>query len=139
MGIINLQLKFSKIGVNSLNQPRKMCYMPIAVIQFENQSKKKRIQLEDIIYDKESVKYVIFGETYIAILINEDFSIYNLEGRKQGSVNNSNYGELIQVNEDSFILCKDRVVTWINDKGEIVKSRELTDEEYQSLQDEENK
>lgn len=48
MGIINLQLKFSKIGVNSLNQPRKVCYMPIAVIQFENQSKKKRIQFEDI-------------------------------------------------------------------------------------------
>ena len=135
MRITNLELKFSKIGVNTLSQPRKECYMPVVVVKYENQPKKKRIYLDDYISDKKSVKHLIAGETYIALLINEEFFIYDLEGRKQGSIIAKDYGELIQVNEDSFILCKDRVITCINDKGAIVKSRELTDEEYQSLQE----
>ena len=135
MRITNLELKFSKIGVNTLSQPRKACYMPVVVVKYENQPKKKRIYLDDYISDKKSVKHLIAGETFIALLINEEFIIYDLEGRKQGSIIAKDYGELIQVNEDSFILCKDRVITCINDKGAIVKSRELTDEEYQSLQE----
>lgn len=135
MRITNLELKFSKIGINTLSQARKECYMPVVVIKYENQPKKKRIYLDDYISDKKSVKHLIAGETYIALLINEEFFIYDLEGRKQGSIIAKDYGELIQVNEDSFILCKDRVAFCINDKGAIVKSRELTDEEYQSLQE----
>lgn len=135
MRITNLELKFSKIGVNTLSQPRKECYMPVVVVKYENQPKKKRIYLDDYISDKKSVKHLIAGETFIALLINEEFTIYDLEGRKQGSIIAKDYGELIQVNEDSFILCKDRVITCINDKGAIVKSRKLTDEEYQSLQE----
>lgn len=135
MRITNLELKFSKIGINTLSQARKVCYMPVVVIKYENQPKKKRIYLDDYISDKKSVKHLIAGETYISLLINEEFFIYDLEGRKQGSIIAKDYGELIQVNEDSFILCKDRVITCINDKGVIVKSRELTDEEYQSLQE----
>lgn len=135
MKITNLELKFSKIGVNTLSQPRKECYMPVVVVKYENQPKKKRIYLDDYISDKKSVKHLIAGETFIALLINEEFIIYDFEGRKQGSIIAKDYGELIQVNEDSFILCKDRVITCINDKGVIVKSRELTDEEYQSLQE----
>lgn len=135
MGITNLELKFSKVGVTDTvsNQSRKVRYIPVVVVQFENQPKKKRIYLEGFIFDKKSVKHVIAGETYIALLVNEVFFIYDLEGRKQGTVFANDYGELIQINEDSFILCKDRVITWVNDKGKIVNSRELTDEEYQSL------
>ena len=135
MKITNLELKFSKIGINTLSQPRKECYMPVVVVKYDSQPKKKRIYLNDYISDKKSVKHLIAGETYISLLINEEFIIYDLEGRKQGSIIAKDYGELIQVNEDSFILCKDRVITCINDKGAIVKSRELTDEEYQSLQE----
>ena len=135
MRITNLELKFSKIGINTLSQPRMECYMPVVVVKYENQAKKKRIYLDDYISDKKSVKRLIAGETYIALLINEEFFIYDLEGRKQGSIIAKDYGELIQVDEDSFILCKDRVITCINDKGVTVKSRELTDEEYQFLQE----
>ena len=73
MRITNLELKFSKIGINTLSQARKECYMPVVVIKYENQPKKKRIYLDDYISDKKSVKHLIAGETYISLLINEEF------------------------------------------------------------------
>ena len=46
MSITNLEIKFSKVGIHSASQPSQANYMPVAVLQFDNQPKKKRIYLE---------------------------------------------------------------------------------------------
>ncbi len=130
MRIVSMEVKFSKIGMTRINQPRQVCYMPVAVIQFEGGSKKKRIYLQGVISNKKSVKQVFAGETFIALLIDDDFRIYDIDGNISGQVSANDYGQLIQVNEDSFVLLKDRTATWISDKGEVIKSRELTEEEF---------
>ena len=133
MSITSIEIKFSKVGVHSIDQPRKVNYIPVAVLQFDNLPKKKRIYLDGFLSDKKSVKQVLAGETFIALKIDDDFIIYDLEGSRQGQVSAKEYGKLFQVNENSFILCKDRTVTWINDRGKVVQSRELTNEEYKKI------
>lgn len=133
MSITSIEIKFSKVGINRIDQPHKVNYIPVAVLQFDNLPKKKRIYLDGLLSDKKSVKQVLAGETFIALKIDDDFIVYDLEGSRQGQVSAKEYGELIQVNENSFILCKDRTVTWINDCGKVIQSRELSDEEYENI------
>ena len=133
MSITSMEIKFSKIGVNAPGKPRKVIYIPVAVLQFDKLPTKKKISLEVLLPDKKSVKQAIAGETFIALRIDDDFCVYDLDGKRQGQVPVGEYGELIQVNENSFILCKDRTITWINDHGKIIKSREVTGEEYDNI------
>lgn len=130
MSITNLEIKFSKVGIHTANQPSQTNYMPVAVLQFDNQPKRKRVYLEGLLSDKKSVKQVFAGETFIVLLINSDFHIYDLGGSIQGTVSIHEYGELIQINKSSFVLCKKKTATWISEKGMVQGSRELTDEEY---------
>lgn len=95
--------------------------------------KKKRIYLSSILSDKKSIKEVIAGDTFICLKIDGDYKVYNLDGELQGNLSSEEYGNLLQVNEDSFILLKDSVITLINDKGEVAGSRELTEEELKTI------
>ena len=70
---------------------------------------------------------------FIVILVDHEFNVFDLEGKLQGKVSSTEYGVPVQINEDSFILCKDRTVTWITNKGDVLKARELTEEEHQAL------
>lgn len=83
--------------------------------------------------NKKSVKEALAGETFIVILVDHEFNVFDLEGKLQGKVSSTEYGVPVQINEDSFILCKDRTVTWITNKGDVLKARELTEEEHQAL------
>lgn len=138
MGIQSLEIKFSKIGVNQVNGKQDKIekistYIPVAVVQFDGESKKKRVYLSSIVSDKKSIKEVIAGDTFICLKIDGDYKVYNLDGELQGNISSEEYGNLLQVNEDSFILLKDSVITLINDKGEVTGSRELTEEELKTI------
>ena len=89
--------------------------------------------LDIFLRDKKSVKEALAEETFIVILVDHEFNVFDLEGKLQGKVFSTEYGVPVQINEDSFILCKDRTVTWITDKGNVLKARELTEEEHQAL------
>ena len=41
MSITSIKIKFSKVGINRIDQPRKVNYIPVAVLQFDNLPKKK--------------------------------------------------------------------------------------------------
>lgn len=138
MGIQSVEIKFSKIGVNQrcANQDKvqkSVTYMLVAVVQFEGVAKKKRIYLSSFVADKKSVKHVIAGDTFICLLINDEYKVHNMEGDLVGNVSFEKYGSLLQVNEDSFILMKESTITLINDKGEVVGSRLLKEEELQRI------
>lgn len=138
MGIQSLEIKFSKIGINQVNGKQDKIekistYIPVAVVQFDGESKKKRVYLSSIVSDKKSIKEVIAGDTFICLKIDGDYKVYNLDGELQGNISSEEYGNLLQVNEDSFIFLKDSVITLINDKGEVTGSRELTEEELKTI------
>lgn len=138
MGIQSIEIKFSKIGVNQLDSNqgkilKGITYMPVAAVQFEGESKKKRIYLSSMVSDKKIIKQVIGGDTFICLQINDEYKVYNLDGALQGSISSVEYGNLLQVNEDSFILLKGSLITLINDKGEIVGSRMLNEEELNTI------
>lgn len=133
MSINSMEIKFSKIGITTANQPRKVYYIPVVVLGFDNRTVKKRVYLNTLVHNKKSVKQTLAGETFIAVLIDNEFNVFDLEGQLQGKVSSTKYGVPVQVNEKSFILWKDRTVTWITNKGDVLKARELTEEEYQAL------
>lgn len=41
MSIKSIELKFSKVGMTALDQPRKANYIPVAVLTFDNHKTKK--------------------------------------------------------------------------------------------------
>ena len=129
MSITSMEIKFSNIGINTANQSRKIYYIPVIVLGFDSCTKKKRVYLDIFLRNKESVKEALAGETFIVILVDHEFNVFDLEGKLQGKVSSTEYGVPVQINEDSFILCKDRTVTWITDKGNVLKARELTEED----------
>lgn len=133
MKITNMEIQFSEIGITAAGQPRKATYMIVAVLQFDNQKKKRRVYLRSIISDKKSVKLAVAGETFLAVQVKEVLNVYDLEGNLQGAISTMVFGNPIQINKDGFILCKDKTITWITDKGEVSKSRELTEDEYKEL------
>ena len=133
MSITSMEIKFSNIGINTANQSRKIYYIPVIVLGFDSCTKKKRVYLDILLRNKKSVKEALAGETFIVILVDHEFNVFDLEGKLQGKVSSTEYGVPVQINEDSFILCKDRTVTWITDKGNVLKARELTEEEHQAL------
>lgn len=138
MGILSLEIKFSKIGVNQLSSnqdkiQKSVTYIPVAVVQFEGESKKKRIYLSSIVSDKKSIKQVVVGDTFICLQIDDEYKVYNLDGVLQGSIPSEKYGSLLQVNENSFILLKESTITIINDKGEVAGSRMLNEEELSAI------
>ena len=128
-----MEIKFSNIGINTANQPRKIYYIPVIVLGFDSCTKKKRVYLDILLRNKKSVKEALAGETFIVILVDHEFNVFDLEGKLQGKVSSTEYGVPVQINENSFILCKDRTVTWITNKGDVLKARELTEEEHQAL------
>ena len=129
MSITSMEIKFSNIGINTANQSRKIYYIPVIVLGFDSCTKKKRVYLDILLRNKKSVKEALAGETFIVILVDHEFNVFDLEGKLQGKVSSTEYGVPVQINEDSFILCKDRTVTWITDKGNVLKARELTEED----------
>lgn len=137
MGIQSLEIKFSKIGVNQLSFIRAKFkkvlptfLLPLFCLRVNQ--RRRSISLV-FISDKKSIKQVIAGDTFICLQINDEYKVHNLDGDFQGSVSAEEYGNLLQVNEDSFILLKGSAITLINDKGEVAGSRMLTEEELRTI------
>lgn len=134
MNYVIVEVAFSKIGISENEQPRKIAYIPTVVVQFEGSVKKKKIHLEGFVYKTTSVKRIIKANSFIALSIDdEEFRVYNLDGKLQKSVLAADYGRLIQVEHDYFVLLKDKTATWIDNKGEVASVRELAEEELLRL------
>lgn len=123
------KITFKKIGITVPGLPRKVCYFPVVNIEYDIEKKKCQICLIDLIADKKSIKHLLIGKTFIALQFSDEFRVFNMEGKKVGSVSADKYGdELVTICKDGFVLRKDRTITWIDDKAEVIKSHYLTEE-----------
>ena len=124
----SVEIEFSKVRSHSANQLCQERFFPVAVLWRCDYCYK--IRLEGTLSDKKSVKKIIASETFIALLVDHEFCIYNLKGAIQKTVSTLKYGKLIHVNKNFFVFCKGRTLTWISNKGMIQSRRLLTGEEY---------
>ena len=130
MNSTSAKITFKKIGITVPGLPRKVSYFPVVNIEYDNEKKKCQICLMDLIADKKSIKHLLMGKTFIVIQVSDEFRVFNMEGKKVGSVSADEYGEeLVAICEDGFVLRKDKTITWIDDKAEVIKSHSLTEEE----------
>ncbi len=125
MELTDIKITFKKFGLNVPNSHRKVCYFPVINLEYDNCTKKTSICLRDMITDKSSIHRIVLGETYISLQIDNEFRVFNKKGEKIGSVKIDEYGDLFKSNKNSFILRKDRALTWISDKAEVIKTHYL--------------
>ena len=125
----------SRIGINTMDAPRKVVYMPLAKIDYmEKESKSQTIHLDQaFISDKKYFKGWIIGLSYFAGVTKDCYQIYDENGNRTGTAQIEEVGTPIQANEDDFICLKGRTASWIGNSGECKRSRELTDDEYKAV------
>ena len=110
-------------------------YMPLAKIDYmEPGKKKKTVYLDDkMVSDKKYFKGWILGASYFVGVTADSYQIYDEDGNRIGTASIEEFGEPIQANEDDFICLKGKLASLIDVYGKCKKSRELTDEEYESI------
>ena len=121
----------SRVGVHGLNA-KAILYMPMATIDYNESNKKKQsvyLDVDDKMIKKDYFKSLIIGLSFFAGVTADQYIIFDEDGKRTGTTSIVEVGELIQVNEDSFICLKGRLASWIGINGSIIKSRDLTDEE----------
>lgn len=135
MKIKNVKVTMSRIGINTMDAPRKVVYLPIAKIDYmEEGQHSQTVHLDkELIPDKKYFKGWIIGLSYFVGITKDSYQIYDENGIRTGTASIEEFGQPIQVNEDDFICLKGRMASWIAKNGECVKSRELTEEEYKSV------
>ena len=133
MTIKNVKVTMSKVGVNTPSKPRKVVYMPLATITY-NETKKTHTQfLDGEFVKKDHFKGFVIGKTYFAGITENEYLIYDEMGERTGSVTIEAVGKVIQADENHFVCLKEKTIYGIDAKGAILASRELTDEELEGL------
>ena len=135
MKIKKVKVTMSRIGITTMDAPRRVFYMPLAKIDYmEKEHRSQTVHLDQVfIPDKKFFKGWIIGLSYFVGVTENSYQIYDENGNRTGTANIEKVGTPIQVNEDDFVCLKGRIASWINRNGECVDSRELTDEEYRTV------
>ena len=133
MTIKNVKVTMSKVGVHTHNEPRKVMYLPLATITYNESEKTHKHYLDGKLVKKDYFKGFIIGKTYFAGITENEYLIYDEVGERTGSVTMEAVGKVIQANEDYFVCLKEKTIYGIDAKGTITASRELTDEELERL------
>ncbi len=135
MKIKKVKVTMSRIGINRLDAPRKVVYMPLAKIDYmEKENSSKTVHLDQaFLSDKKYFKGWIIGLSYFAGVTKDCYQIYDENGIRTGTAKIEDFGNLIQVNEDDFICLKGNTASWIDKNGDCKMNRELTDEEREAV------
>ena len=133
MTIKDVKVKLSKIGVNKPGEPRKVLYMPIATITYNETNEAYSLLLGGSFVKKSYYKGFIICKTFFAGITEDEYLIYDEKGEHVATVSVETVGKVIQANENYFVCLKDHTVYGIDAKGAIIASKELTDEELTSL------
>ena len=135
MSIKKVKLTMSRVGVHSLNA-KTVLYMPMVTIDYNESDKKKQsvyLDVDNRLVEKNYFKGMIVCHSFFAGITEDQYLIYDEDGKRTGTTSIKEVGELIQVNEDSFICLKDKLASWIDVNGSLIKSRDLTDGELKML------
>ena len=135
MKIKNVKVTMSRVGINTMNAPRRVVYMPLAKIDYmEKEQRSQMVHLDQaFISDKKYFRGWIIGLSYFVGITRDSYQIYDENGLRTGTARIEEFGHPIQANEDDFICLKGKMASMIARNGECVISRELTDEEYKSV------
>lgn len=133
MTIKDVKVTMSRIGITSSDTPRKIMYMPIAKISY-NESKKSFTKfLDGTFVKKDHFQGYIIGKAYFVGITKDEYLIYNEVGERIGSVKIETVGRPIEAHEEYFVCLKDKTISGINPKGEIIATKELSDNELKNL------
>ena len=133
MTIKDVKVKMSKIGVNKPGEPRKVLYMPITTITYNETDEPYSLFLGGNFVKKSFYKGFIICKTFFVGITEDEYLIYDEKGEYVAAVSVETVGKAIQANEGYFVCLKDHTIYGIDAKGAIIASKELTDEELISL------
>ena len=133
MTIKDVKVKLSKVGVNKPGEPRKVLYMPIATITYNETDEPYSLLLGGSFVKKSYYKGFIICKTFFVGITEDEYLLYDEKCEYMAAVLVETVGKAIQANEGFFVCLKDHTIYGINAKGAIIASKELTDEELTNL------
>ena len=133
MTIKDVKVRMSKVGLRKSGEPRKVLYMALAKITYNETNEPYSLMLGGNFVKKSYYKGFIICKTFFAGITEDEYLIYDEKGEHVATVSVETVGKVIQANENYFVCLKDHTVYGIDAKGAIIASKELTDEELTSL------
>lgn len=121
MKIKNMNLTLYSIGVNREDGGSKFFY-PVLSYHVVDASHVKEVRLDVMLQNRNAVKRVFVGASYITLQVNSDYQVFDLDkGVLRGSFSMEEYGEMVGFHANSFLCMKNLTATLISGKGFIVK------------------
>ena len=119
MKIKKVKVTMSRIGINTMDAPRRVVYMPLAKIDYmEKEHRSQTVHLDQaLISDKKFFKGWIIGLSYFVGVTGNSYQIYDENGKRTGTASMEDFGHPVQANEDDFICMKGKIVYWIAPNG----------------------
>ena len=112
MSIKSVKVTMSSVGVNSVDKPRRVEYMPIANITYnEKGMQKKSVLLDNCMVKKDYFKGWIIGVSFFAGITKDSYQIYDEEGNRTGTAIIEDVGRIIKGNKGDIICVKGKNAT----------------------------
>lgn len=143
LNIKTVKISFSRIGITTSNTPRRVCYIPMATIKYMNTKRKQKQvyltgdtlgEIGSSVISKQTFLGLIIGGSFFAVLCKDNlYHFFNEEGEHITS--REIIGVPVQVGEDDFIIRNGDILTMYSATGEMLKWRQLTEEEKEQLKE----
>ena len=114
MTIKDVKVKLSKIGVNKPGEPRKVLYMPIATITYNETNEAYSLLLGGSFVKKSYYKGFIISKTFFVGITENEYLIYDEKGEYMAAVLVETVGKPLQANESYFVCLKDHATGGID-------------------------
>ena len=133
MTIKDVKVRMSRIGIHKPGEPKKVMYMPLTTITYNETDEPYSLLLGGSFVKKRYYKGFVICKSFFVGITKDEYLIYDEKGEYLAAVLVETVGKVIQANEDYFVCLKDHTIHGIDSKGAIIASKELTDEELKSL------
>ena len=143
LNIKTVKISFSRIGITTSNTARRVFYLPVATIKYMDAKRKQKQELligaslgdmDSCVISKDTYLGLVIGGSFFAVLCKDNmYHFFNEEGEHITS--REIIGVPVQVGEDDFIVRNGDILTMYSATGEMLRWRQLTQEEKEQLKE----
>lgn len=143
LNIKTVKISFSRFGITTSNTPRRVFYLPMATIKYMDAKRKQKQEfligaslgdMDSCVISKKTYIGLVIGGSFFVVLCKDNmYHFFNEEGEHVSSC--EIIGVPVQVGEDDFIVRNGDILTMYSATGEMLRWRQLTQEEKEQLKE----
>lgn len=143
LNIKTVKISFSRFGITTSNTARRVFYLPVATIKYMDAKRKQKQEfligaslgdMDSCVISKKTYIGLVIGGSFFVVLCKDNmYHFFNEEGEHVSSC--EIIGVPVQVGEDDFIVRNGDILTMYSATGEMLRWRQLTEEEKEQLKE----